>query len=207
MNSLRLGTETVTPSKIICIGRNYLAHIQELGNETPDAMVIFNKPNSAISATLHATRDEPLHYEGEICFLVRNKELHAVGFGLDLTRRELQSKLKAKGLPWERAKAFDGAACFSEFIPLGDIEIASLSLQLEINGELRQDGGYELMMHKPDQILIDIQQFMTLEDDDIIMTGTPKGVGQVHVGDRFVGRIKTGDQVLVSQEWLAAERT
>jgi 2-keto-4-pentenoate hydratase/2-oxohepta-3-ene-1,7-dioic acid hydratase in catechol pathway len=203
MNSLRLDSASFTPSKIVCIGRNYLEHIRELGNETPDQMVIFNKPNSAISATLHATHEEPLHYEGEICFMVRSRKLHAVGFGLDLTRRELQSNLKARGLPWERAKAFDGAGCFSDFIALGDIEIASLSLQLEINGELRQDGGYELMMHKPEQILIDIQQFMTLEDDDIIMTGTPKGVGQVHVGDHFVGRIKTGDQVLVSQEWLA----
>jgi 2-keto-4-pentenoate hydratase/2-oxohepta-3-ene-1,7-dioic acid hydratase in catechol pathway len=207
MNSLRLDSASFTPSKIVCVGRNYLEHIRELGNETPDQMVIFNKPNSAISARLHATHEEPLHYEGEICFMVRNRKLHAVGFGLDLTRRELQSNLKARGLPWERAKAFDGAACFSDFIPIGEIEIASLSLQLEINGELRQDGGYELMMHKPAQILIDIQQFMTLEDDDIIMTGTPKGVGQVHVGDQFVGRIKTGDQVLVSQEWLAEERT
>jgi len=207
MNSLRLDSASFTPSKIVCVGRNYLEHIRELGNETPDQMVIFNKPNSAISATLHATHEEPLHYEGEICFMVRKRKLHAVGFGLDLTRRELQSNLKARGLPWERAKAFDGAACFSDFIALGDIEIACLSLQLEINGELRQHGGYELMMHKPDQILIDIQQFMTLEDDDIIMTGTPKGVGQVHVGDQFVGTIKTGDQVLVSQEWLAEERT
>jgi 2-keto-4-pentenoate hydratase/2-oxohepta-3-ene-1,7-dioic acid hydratase in catechol pathway len=203
MNSLRLDSASFTPSKIVCIGRNYLEHIRELGNETPDQMVIFNKPNSAISATLHATHEEPLHYEGEICFMVRNGKLHGVGFGLDLTRRELQSNLKARGLPWERAKAFDAAACFSDFVPLGDIEIASLSLQLEINGELRQQGGYELMMHKPEQILLDIQQFMTLEDDDIIMTGTPKGVGQVQPGDRFVGRIITGDQQLISHEWLA----
>ena len=203
MNSLRLESASFTPSKIVCIGRNYLEHIRELGNETPDAMVIFNKPNSSISATLQSTQGEPLHYEGEICFMMRAGKLHAVGFGLDLTRRELQSGLKAKGLPWERAKAFDGAACFSDFIPLDGIEIESLSLQLEINGELRQDGGYELMMHKPEQILLEIQQFMTLEDDDIIMTGTPKGVGQVSPGDRFIGRIKTGDEVLVSQEWLA----
>ncbi|MBT8433878.1 MAG: fumarylacetoacetate hydrolase family protein [Gammaproteobacteria bacterium] len=203
MNSLRLDSASFTPTKIVCIGRNYLEHIRELGNETPDQMVIFNKPNSAISATLQATHEEPLHYEGEICFMVRGGNLHAVGFGLDLTRRELQSNLKARGLPWERAKAFDGAACFSDFVPLGDTEIASLSVQLEINGELRQHGGYELMMHKPEQILLDIQQFMTLEDDDIIMTGTPKGVGQVQAGDRFVGSIRTGDQLLISQQWIA----
>jgi 2-keto-4-pentenoate hydratase/2-oxohepta-3-ene-1,7-dioic acid hydratase in catechol pathway len=96
MNSLRLDSASFTPSKIVCVGRNYLEHIRELGNETPDQMVIFNKPNSAISTTLHATHGEPLHYEGEICFMVRNRKLHAVGFGLDLTRRELQSNLKAR---------------------------------------------------------------------------------------------------------------
>ena len=203
MKSLRLESESFTPSKIVCIGRNYLEHIRELGNETPDAMVVFNKPNSAISTKLQSTQGEPLHYEGEICFMVRAGKLHAVGFGLDLTRRELQSKLKAGGLPWERAKAFDGAACFSDFIPLDGIEIASLSLQLEINGQLRQDGGYELMMYKPEQILLEIQQFMSLEDGDVIMTGTPQGVGQVTAGDRFSGRIKSGDEVLVCREWLA----
>ena len=203
MKTILLESEKIAPSKIVCIGRNYLEHIQELGNETPDDMVIFNKPNSSISETLLAARDEPLHYEGEICFMVRANQLHALGFGLDLTQRELQSKLKGKGLPWERAKAFDGAACFSNFVTLGDTDLASLSLQLEINDELRQDGGYPLMMHKPAQILQGIQRFMSLEDGDIIMTGTPKGVGQVQQGDRFEGRILAGDQVLVSQEWLA----
>ncbi|MCP4336181.1 MAG: fumarylacetoacetate hydrolase family protein [Gammaproteobacteria bacterium] len=203
MKTILLESEQIAPSKIICIGRNYLEHIQELGNETPDDMVIFNKPNSSISETLCAARDEPLHYEGEICFMVRANQLHALGFGLDLTQRELQSKLKGKGLPWERAKAFDGAACFSDFVTLGDTDLASLSLQLEINDELRQHGGYPLMMYKPAQILEGIQRFMSLEDGDIIMTGTPKGVGQVQPGDRFEGRILAGNQVLVSQEWLA----
>jgi len=203
MNTIRLESEHIAPSKIVCIGRNYLEHIRELGNETPDDMVIFNKPNSSISNRLLAARDEPLHYEGEICFMVQDGSLSAVGFGLDLTQRELQSKLKAKGLPWERAKAFDGAACFSDFVALGDTPLDSLSLQLEINGELRQQGGYELMMYKPGQILSGIVRFMSLDDGDIIMTGTPKGVGQVQPGDRFVGRVLSGEQVLVSGEWTA----
>lgn len=203
MNSIKLDSGSFAPSKIVCIGRNYLEHIKELGNETPQQMVIFNKPNSAISSRLRATIGEPLHYEGEICFMVQNQQLHALGFGLDLTRRELQSKLKAKGLPWERAKAFDGAACFSNFVTLGDIELESLSLQLDINGEQHQDGGYDLMMHKPAQILAGIQEFMSLEDGDIIMTGTPKGVGQVQAGDKFVGRVLSNDRILVSQEWIA----
>jgi 2-keto-4-pentenoate hydratase/2-oxohepta-3-ene-1,7-dioic acid hydratase in catechol pathway len=203
MNTIRLDSEHIAPSKIVCIGRNYLEHIRELGNETPDDMVIFNKPNSSISNRLLAARDEPLHYEGEICFMVRAEALHALGFGLDLTQRELQSKLKAKGLPWERAKAFDGAACFSDFVTLGDTPLDSLSLQLEINGELRQQGGYELMMYKPEQILSGISRFMSLDDGDIIMTGTPKGVGQVQPGDRFVGRVLSAEQVLVSAQWTA----
>ena len=203
MKTIRLENEQVAPSKVVCIGRNYLEHIRELGNETPDDMVIFNKPNSAISTTLRAAIDEPLHYEGEICFMLRNGDLHAVGFGLDLTRRGLQSKLKAKGLPWERAKAFDGAACFSDFVTLGDTALESLSLQLEVDGELRQDGGYELMMYKPAQILDGIAEFMSLEDGDIVMTGTPSGVGQVNAGERFVGRILSAGRELVSHEWLA----
>ena len=203
MNTIRLESEHIAPSKIVCIGRNYLEHIRELGNETPDDMVIFNKPNSSISNRLLAARDEPLHYEGEICFMVQDGSLSAVGFGLDLTQRELQSKLKAKGLPWERAKAFDGAACFSDFVALGDTPLDSLSLQLEINGELRQQGGYELMMYKPEQILSGIARFMSLDDGDIIMTGTPKGVGQVQPGDRFIGRVLSGEKVLVSGEWTA----
>ena len=202
MYSIKIDGDRFTPSKIVCVGRNYLEHIRELGNETPDEMVIFNKPNSSISKTLHAARDgEPLHYEGEICFMLRDNSLHGVGFGLDLTRRELQSKLKSRGLPWERAKAFDGAACFSDFVSLGDTDIGGLSLQLEIDGDLRQDGGYELMMHKPAQILAGIQSFMSLEDGDIIMTGTPSGVGQVSAGERFVGRILADGQELVSQQW------
>ena len=204
MNTIRINGQSVAPSKIVCIGRNYLEHIRELGNETPDAMVIFNKPNSAISETLLAVSEEPLHYEGEICFVVQDGDLGAVGFGLDLTRRELQSKLKAKGLPWERAKAFNGAACFSDFVSLGDTPLESLSLQLRVNDELRQDGGYELMMHKPRDILEGIREFMSLEDGDIIMTGTPKGVGQVQPGERFVGSILSAGDELVSREWVAS---
>ncbi len=203
MNTIQLESEQIAPSKIVCIGRNYLEHIRELGNETPDDMVIFNKTNSSISKNLLSFRDEPLHYEGEICFMVRNGQLNAVGFGMDLTQRELQSKLKGKGLPWERAKSFDGAACFSNFVRLDDTPMESLSLQLEVDGELRQEGGYQLMMYKPEQILAGIQRFMSLEDGDVIMTGTPSGVGQIQAGERFVGSVRSNQQVLVSEEWLA----
>ena len=203
MNTLKIDQQIFTPGKIVCVGRNYLEHIHELGNEEPEQMVIFCKPNSAISAELISHAGEALHFESEICFMVEDNCLAAVGIGLDLTKRELQSKLKNKGLPWERAKAFDGAASFSDFVSLDEISLASLSLELEINGELRQKGGYELMMHKPEQVLQDIQSFMTLDNGDIIMTGTPKGVGQVNQGDQFTGRILSNDQELLNRSWTA----
>ena len=204
MKTLKLDSTSFAPSKIVCVGRNYLEHIHELGSEVPDAMVIFNKPNSAISDRLASEIDgETLHYEGEICFSVLNCKLHGVGFGIDLTRRGLQSKLKTKGLPWERAKAFDGAACFSDFVSLGNTDLSSLMLELDVDGELRQQGGYELMIHKPDQVLAGILEFMQLEDGDIIMTGTPKGVGPVLAGEVFSGRVLAGEQILVNHEWQA----
>src|SRR5210317_1676835 len=153
MQTVTVNGQSVTPSKIVCVGRNYVAHIEELGNEMPEDMVVFNKPNSAITDILRSQMGgEPLHYEGELCFMVKAGALHAVGFGLDLTKRELQSRLKEKSLPWERAKAFDGAALFSEFVSLPE-NLASLSLELTVDGAPRQEGGVELMMYPPEAIL------------------------------------------------------
>jgi 2-keto-4-pentenoate hydratase/2-oxohepta-3-ene-1,7-dioic acid hydratase in catechol pathway len=203
MHSITFAETTVTPSKIVCVGRNYVAHIQELGNEIPADMVVFNKPNSAISSRLRAQIDgETLHYEGEIALLISAGEIAGVGFGLDLTRRELQSRLKAKGLPWERAKAFDGAALFSEFVALPH-SIDTLCLQLSVDGELRQAGGVELMMYPPAAILEELRRFTTLEDGDIVMTGTPAGVGAIQAGQRFEGAVLSGGEVLVSASWTA----
>jgi 2-keto-4-pentenoate hydratase/2-oxohepta-3-ene-1,7-dioic acid hydratase in catechol pathway len=203
MNTIVVSGQLLSPSKIVCVGRNYVAHIEELGNEIPDNMVVFNKPNSAISQSLHADLGERLHYEGELAFVVQRGTLAAVGFGLDLTKRDLQSKLKEKGLPWERAKAFDGAALFSEFVTLPP-DINSLSLKLTINSEVRQHGGVSLMMYTPDTIVAELASFTTLEDGDVIMTGTPAGVGEVHQGDTFTGEVLAGEQVLVSKSWQAA---
>jgi 2-keto-4-pentenoate hydratase/2-oxohepta-3-ene-1,7-dioic acid hydratase in catechol pathway len=203
MNTIKLASEQITPSKIVCIGRNYIEHIEELGNEIPDNMVIFIKPNSSISNQLQSSIGEPIHYEAEICFMVKQHKLHAIGFGLDLTKRDLQSRLKGKGLPWERAKSFDGAACFSEFIPLRDTPIESLSLRLDINARETQTGDFPLMIYKPQDILQEISSFMTLNDGDIIMTGTPKGVGVINPQDHFNGKILSAEITLVSQEWVA----
>jgi len=165
-------------------------------------MVVFLKPNSAIAAVLQSACGEPLHYEGEICLMVKNGGFSAVAFGLDLTRRSLQSRLKAQGLPWERAKAFDGAALFSEFVPLPP-DWSELSVELDINGAAVQRGDTGLMLYKPDAILAEIVTFMSLNDGDIVMTGTPKGVGPVSAGDEFTGRITAEGRLLVSGSWTA----
>lgn len=202
MHTIHCQGYSIAPSKVICIGRNYVAHIEELGNEVPEDMIVFLKPNSALGDTLYAARGEPLHYEGEIAFLVEGGQLTAVGFGLDLTKRGLQSRLKDKGLPWERAKAFDGAALFSEFVPL-TLPVEQLALELRIDGALRQQGGVALMMYQPQVILDNLAGFMTLEDGDIIMTGTPAGVGEILAGEHFQGRVLGNGVTLVEANWTA----
>ena len=203
MNTISVNGNTVQPSKILCVGRNYRAHIEELGNEIPDSMVVFNKPNSAISDTLYSDiNKQPLHYESELAFTVKEGKLDAVGFGLDLTKRALQSTLKAKGLPWERAKAFDGAALFSAFVTLPK-DIEDLSLQLNVDGEQRQAGGISLMIYTPVQIIRELESFTTLEDGDIIMTGTPAGVGEIKAGQGFDGEVLLAGKTLVSATWIA----
>ena len=203
MNTISVNGNTVQPSKILCVGRNYRAHIEELGNEIPDSMVVFNKPNSAISSTLYSDiNNQPLHYESELAFTVKEGKLDAVGFGLDLTKRALQSTLKAKGLPWERAKAFDGAALFSAFVTLPK-DIEGLSLQLNVDGEHRQAGGISLMIYTPVQIIRELESFTTLEDGDIIMTGTPAGVGEIKAGQAFEGKVLLAGKTLVSATWIA----
>jgi 2-keto-4-pentenoate hydratase/2-oxohepta-3-ene-1,7-dioic acid hydratase in catechol pathway len=112
-----------------------------------------------------------------------------VGLGLDLTKREVQGKLKTKGLPWERAKAFDNSAIFSDFVSIEQDDIQQLNLSLMINDVLKQQGGVSLMMAKPADILKELQTFMSLEDGDIVMTGTPKGVGIIGKNDTFTGQV------------------
>ena len=203
--------QQVTPSKVVCIGRNYVDHIKELANEIPDEMVVFLKPNSAISATLSAMHnDDVLHYEAELSFLYQGGQFTAVALGLDLTKREVQGKLKAKGMPWERAKAFDGSAVFSDFVAIPEDGGSQLNLSLAINDELKQQGGVSLMMVKPDEILKELQGFISLEDGDIVMTGTPKGVGVIGSEDSFVGQIysqqedsQMASSALLTCQWQA----
>lgn len=201
MKSVKLDGKEIFPSKIVCIGRNYVGHIRELGNELPTEPVIFIKPNSAISDHIQAAEPGEIHFEGEISFIVRAGRLAAVGFGLDLTRRNVQSALKAKGLPWERAKAFDGAAVFSDFVSI-TTPLDELRLELDIDGRLQQQGGCELMIYKPADILAEVKSFLSFEDGDVIMTGTPAGVGPLHAGERFTGRILAAQELLVEATWV-----
>lgn len=200
MKTILLEAGEIRPSKIVCIGRNYAEHIAELGNEVPSQQVIFVKPNSALSHDIFLHGDEPIHFEAEICFTLKDGQLHGLGFGLDLTKRELQSRLKQKGLPWERSKAFDGAAVLSNFV-LCPSDIENVRLELYINGALVQSGGYQLMLHKPQEIVEEVQSFMSFDDDDILMTGTPKGVGKICLGDTFIGKIWDNNQLLIEQQW------
>ena len=205
MKTVMLENKAIAPSKILCIGRNYVDHIHELGNEIPDDMVVFFKPNSAISTQLYSQHlGETLHYETELCFLYQQGRFSHVGVGLDLTKRELQSKLKAKGLPWEKAKAFDGAALFSPFVAIDDPS-AQFQFSLSIDGVLTQEGDIDLMIYPPQTILSELQRFTRLEDGDIVMTGTPKGVGIIPPNRVFKGTLGLKDashQVpLVECEW------
>ena len=201
MNTISIENRIITPSKVVCIGRNYVDHIKELNNEVPSEIVFFIKPNSSISnQVIFPKAHNSCHYEAEISFVIEKNKIIAVGFGLDLTLREVQAKLKEKGLPWERAKSFHHSAVFSDFVTVSDIEC--LSVQLEINGELKQKGGVDLMMHKPYAAIKDALSFTTFEDGDILMTGTPKGVGAFSVGDIFVGRILDKEKVLIEETFI-----
>ncbi len=200
MKSVKWDDKAVYPSKIVCIGRNYADHIKEFDNEVSQEPVIFMKPNSAISNEVHSSKSDVIHYEGEITFLVSSGELKGVGFGLDLTKRELQYKLKGKGWPWERAKAFDNSAVFSDFVTFKG-NISELRMEFYINGVLVQFGSYDLMLSKPNQMLNEAKSFLSFEDGDLLMTGTPKGVALVNAGDKYLGKIFEKEKLIIEGSW------
>jgi len=185
MKTVKYLSEQVTPSKVICVGRNYVAHI---------------KPNSAITNTLEYIQED-CRFEGEICFLIKNKQIEGIGFGLDLTKAGLQNKMKEKGLPWERAKGFNKSAVLSEFVKF-DGNIETLEMKLFINDALVQHANYDLMIYKPEKILSEISSFMTLEDGDIIMSGTPKGVATYNKADVFVAEIYVDTKLVLKAAFI-----
>ena len=184
--------------KIVCIGRNYVEHIEELKNEIPKNLLIFNKPYTSISKGLVFPK-ESCRFEGELCFLFDRLNIRAVGFGLDLTLDELQEYLKAKSLPWERAKSFKNSVVFSKFVSFNNMN--DLSFKLFINNKLRQFAKLEFMINKPKDIAREVDDFQGL-NNDVIMTGTPKGVGKLILGDLFEVVLYEKEKILLSQEWI-----
>ncbi|WP_299526754.1 fumarylacetoacetate hydrolase family protein [uncultured Lutibacter sp.] len=192
--------------KIICIGRNYAKHIEELANEKPENPVIFLKPDSSILAKNQPFFIPPfsndIHYEVEILVKINkvgkyidekfaNKYYDEIGLGIDFTARDIQDKCKEKGLPWEKAKAFDGSAVIGEFIPKENLEdLTNLKFSLHKNDMLVQEGNTNAMLWKIDELIAYVSQFFTLKKGDIIFTGTPAGVGRVVENDILVGAIK-----------------
>ncbi|RXJ71894.1 isomerase/hydrolase [Veronia nyctiphanis] len=186
--------------KVVCIGRNYADHAKELDNPIPDEPVLFIKPTSSIVGTheplLLPHRFGPIHYEAELSILIgetlncatksdaRNAVL-GIGVGLDLTRREVQSELKAKQLPWELAKAFDGSCVLSDFVSAEGVDLAISHYGLDINGESRQRGDTSLMLTPIIELISHISHFFTLHPGDVILTGTPKGVGVLANSDEL----------------------
>ena len=190
--------------KIICIGRNYTEHIAELSNEKPENPVIFLKPDSAILLKNNPFVIPPftndVHYEVEVLVKINrlgkhidqkfaHKYYEEIGLGIDFTARDLQSKLKEKGLPWEKAKAFDGSAVISNFISKGDFDINSTAFQLYKNDSLVQNGNTSNMLWKVDEIIAYVSQFFTLKIGDVIFTGTPAGAGKVLANDILIGKL------------------
>ena len=191
--------------KIICIGRNYAKHIEELENERPKDPVIFMKPDSAILLKNNPFFIPPfsqdIHYEVELVIKIKkigkhidekfaHKYYDEVGLGIDFTARDLQSRLKEKGLPWEKAKAFDGSAVVGNFIDKTGLDMNRIRFQLLKNGDLVQDGDSTHMLWSIDEIISYVSRFFTLKIGDLIFTGTPAGVGKVAPDDVLEGSIE-----------------
>ena len=201
VNHISYKGKTLYPSKIVCIGRNYAKHIQELNNELPDKPVIFIKPNSAISHEILIPKDSLLHYETELCLLMCDNEHIGVGVGLDLTNRARQSQLKAKGLPWEEAKAFDHSAVFTDFFEIKRQQIELLRFELWINDALVQSGDCKQMIYKPMLLLDYVNKIFTLVKGDILMTGTPSGVGEVKENDHYRMQLYVKEQLCIDRNF------
>jgi len=191
--------------KIICIGRNYAKHIEELANERPNNPVVFMKPDSAILPKRNPFFIPPfsndVHHEVEILVKINKVGKHIqekfahkyydeIGLGIDFTARDVQSKCKEKGLPWEKAKAFDGSAVIGEFYPKSEFDLKEIKFQLLKNDAIVQDGNSTAMLWKIDELIAYVSQYFMLKKGDIIFTGTPAGVGKVEENDVLIGTLE-----------------
>ena len=192
--------------KIVCIGRNYAEHAKELGNKVPAKPVLFLKPASAVIYSgeniVHPDFGNDLHHEVELLLLigrdVKNANLEEAenaiagyGVGLDMTLRDVQSKLKSKGHPWTLAKCFDTSAVISDFVLKDDYKLSlDNKITLSVNDVIKQKDTLSSMIFNPAELIEYVSSVMTLEKGDLIFTGTPAGVGKVNRGDKLVGKIE-----------------
>lgn len=201
--------------KIIAIGRNYSEHAKELNNPVPKEPVFFLMPETALlrnnTAFFYPDFSNDIHYEVELVVKINrlgknieerfaHRYYNEIGIGIDFTARDVQSELKQKGLPWEKAKAFDGAAPLGEFIKLDDLpKVDNIDFSLDKNGERMQTGNSKDMLFSVDQIIAHISKYFTLKIGDLIYTGTPAGVGPVVIGDKLSASIEGKEllQVLI----------
>jgi 2-keto-4-pentenoate hydratase/2-oxohepta-3-ene-1,7-dioic acid hydratase in catechol pathway len=193
------------PMKIICIGRNYAAHIEELKNEKPGQPVVFLKPDTALikggAPFYYPDFSTNIHHEVELVLKISkegkyiqpqfaHRYFEEIGLGIDFTARDLQDQCKAKGLPWEIAKAFNGSAPIGDFKSVSEFsDLKNIDFHLEINGEVKQKGNTSLMLFDFATIISYVSQVFTLKKGDLIYTGTPAGVGPVQTGDQLIGFI------------------
>ena len=192
--------------KIICIGRNFIKHAKELGNSVPEEPLFFLKPDTAIQPKGHPffipEFSDEIHYETELVIKINKTGKHIeerfahkyysqIGLGIDFTARDIQQECKKKGLPWEKAKGFDGSAQISKvFMDKSNLDLENISFKLEKNGEIVQNGNSKDMLFHFDKIIYYISKFYTLKIGDLIYTGTPAGVGKVTPGDVLIGYIE-----------------
>ena len=192
--------------KIIAIGRNYAEHAKELNNPVPGVPVIFMKPDTALlkdnKPFYHPDFSEDIHHEIEVVLKISKEGKHIsekfapgyfeeIALGVDFTARDIQSRHKEKGLPWELAKAFDGSAPISQFVPKANFpDLKNLNFKLDVNGESRQVGNTSNMLFSFEYIIAFVSRYITLKKGDLIYTGTPQGVAKVNVGDRLEGYLE-----------------
>ncbi|MDF1761101.1 MAG: fumarylacetoacetate hydrolase family protein [Coxiellaceae bacterium] len=187
--------------RIFCIGRNYVEHIEELDNEVPTEPVIFMKPYSSMadnaSTIRYPSHGEQLQFETEVVVRIgKDLQLADISIGLDMTLRDVQTRLKDKGLPWEKAKAFDGSARTADWVTVVGVDLYDIDICCRVNGEVKQDANTKQMIRSVNQVVTEVATIWRLQPGDLIYTGTPKGVGEVSVGD----------EICISSKALAVEQ-
>ena len=194
--------------RIFCIGRNYVEHIEELSNEVPTEPVIFMKPYSSLGdnaqTIYYPTHGKQLQFETEVVVRIgKDRQPADISIGLDMTLRDVQTRLKNKGLPWEKSKSFDDSARTADWVFVGDVDLNDIDICCRVNGEVKQDANTKQMIRSVNQVVAEVATIWRLQPGDLIYTGTPKGVGDLHVGDEICISSKAlgVEQVFTIRSW------